>query len=92
MKSEQCAEDSLTRMHVAVCFCQNFYMVGRDKKKQHWQVLKIDRSEASELSILEDPTIYTEAEIRLLLARVAEGNRPTGGLKFVTPVYGIVGM
>ncbi|KAG0609702.1 hypothetical protein M758_7G007600 [Ceratodon purpureus] len=69
----------------------NFYMVGRDKKKQHWQVLKIDRSEASELSILEDPTIYTEAEIRLLLARVAEGNRPTGGLKFVTPVYGIVG-
>ena len=65
--------------------------MGRDKKKQHWQVLKIDRSEASELSMLEDPTIYTEAEILLLLARVAEGNKFTGGLTFVTKAYGIVG-
>jgi hypothetical protein len=65
--------------------------VGRDKQKQRWQVLKIDRSEAAELSVLEDPAIYTEAEIKLLLARVAEGNRPTGGLTFVTPAYGIVG-
>lgn len=65
--------------------------MGRDKKKQHWQVLKIDRSEASELSMLEDPTIYTEAEILLLLARVSEGNKSTGGLIFVTKAYGIVG-
>jgi len=70
---------------------QNFYLVGRDKQKQHWQVLKIDRSEASELSMLEDPTIYTEAEILLLLARVSEGNKSTGGLVFVTKAYGIVG-
>ncbi|KAG0560065.1 hypothetical protein KC19_10G151800 [Ceratodon purpureus] len=68
-----------------------FYLVGRDKKKEHWQVLKIDRSEASELSMLEDPTIYTEAEILLLLARVAEGNKSTGGLTVVTKAYGIVG-
>lgn len=65
--------------------------MGRDKRKQHWQVLKIDRSEASELSMLEDPTIYTEAEIILLLARVSEGNKSTGGLTFVTKAYGIVG-
>lgn len=71
--------------------CQKFYIVGRDKKKQHWQVLKIDRSEPSELSILEDPAIYTETEMKLLLARVDEGNRSTGGLNLVTPAYGIVG-
>jgi hypothetical protein len=69
----------------------NFYLVGRDKQKQHWQVLKIDRSEPAELSMQEDPTIYTEAEILLLLARVSEGNKSTGGLVFVTKAYGIVG-
>ncbi|KAG0615581.1 hypothetical protein M758_5G052900 [Ceratodon purpureus] len=68
-----------------------YYLVGRDKKKQHWQVLKIDRTEAAELNLVEDPVIYTEAECKRLLNRVAEGNKPTGGLQLVTKAYGIVG-
>ncbi|GFP97623.1 phosphoinositide phosphatase sac4 [Phtheirospermum japonicum] len=68
-----------------------FYMVGRDKSRTFWKVLKIDRLELAELNIREDSTIYTERECSDLLRRIHEGNRATGGLKFVTTCYGIVG-
>jgi len=67
-------------------------MVGRDKSRRYWRVLKIDRLEASELNIREDSTTYTENECSELLRTIHEGNRSTGGLKFVTTCYGIVGM
>jgi len=66
-------------------------MVGRDKGKKLWRVLKIDRSEPSELVLCEDPTLYSYKESCTLLRRIHEGNRCTGGLKFVTTCYGIVG-
>lgn len=66
-------------------------MVGRDKSRTHWKVLKIDRLEPSELNICEDPTTYSERECSDLLRRIHEGNKATGGLKFVTTCYGIVG-
>ncbi|KAG8376273.1 hypothetical protein BUALT_Bualt09G0046100 [Buddleja alternifolia] len=68
-----------------------FYMVGRDKNRTFWKILKIDRSEPSELNIREDSTTYTERECSDILRRIHEGNRATGGLKFVTTCYGIVG-
>ncbi|KAK6147581.1 hypothetical protein DH2020_018493 [Rehmannia glutinosa] len=49
------------------------------------------RLEPSELNIREDSTTYTERECSDLLRRIHEGNRATGGLKFVTTCYGIVG-
>ena len=66
-------------------------MVGRDKSRTLWRVLKIDRLELSELNIQEDPTTYSESECQELLKRIHEGNKSTGGLKFVTNCYGIVG-
>ncbi|CAM8991141.1 unnamed protein product [Rhodiola kirilowii] len=69
----------------------NFYMIGSDKSRAHWRVLKIDRSEPSELKIREDSTTYSETECSDLLRRIHEGNRPTGGLTFVTICYGIIG-
>ncbi|EPS69766.1 hypothetical protein M569_04998, partial [Genlisea aurea] len=69
----------------------NFYMIGRDKSRTFWKVLKIDRSEPSELNISEDSTTYTEKECSDLLRRIHEGNKTTGGLKFVTTCYGIIG-
>ncbi|WCJ39343.1 Phosphoinositide phosphatase family protein [Euphorbia peplus] len=69
----------------------NFYMIGRDKNRTFWRVLKIDRLEPSELNILEDNTTYTESECCDLLKRIHEGNKSTGGLKFMTTCYGIVG-
>lgn len=67
-------------------------MIGRDKSRTYWRVLKIDRTEPSELHMREDSTTYTERECTDLLRRIHEGNRSTGGLKFVTTCYGIVGM
>lgn len=71
---------------------QNFYMIGRDKSRAHWRVLKIDRLDPSELNVREDSTTYSERECSDLLRRIHEGNKSTGGLKFVTTCYGIVGM
>ncbi|XP_028752162.1 phosphoinositide phosphatase SAC2 isoform X1 [Neltuma alba] len=68
-----------------------FYMIGRDKSRTSWRVLKIDRSETAELNITEDSMIYSEIECYDLLRRIDEGNRSTGGLKFVTTCYGIIG-
>ncbi|KAJ6394305.1 hypothetical protein OIU77_023516 [Salix suchowensis] len=70
---------------------QNFYMTGRDKNRTFWRVLKIDRLEPSELIVLEDSTTYSESEFCDVLRRIHEGNKSTGGLKFVTICYGIVG-
>lgn len=69
----------------------NFYMIGRDKSRTYWRVLKIDRLDPSELNVREDSTTYTERECSDLLRRIHEGNKATGGLKFVTTCYGIVG-
>ncbi|XP_050232118.1 phosphoinositide phosphatase SAC2-like isoform X2 [Mercurialis annua] len=69
----------------------NFYMIGRDKSRAYWRVLKIDRLDPSELNILEDYTTYSEIECRELLKRIDEGNKSTGGLNKVTTCYGIVG-
>ncbi|KAL5786521.1 hypothetical protein ACOSQ2_008913 [Xanthoceras sorbifolium] len=68
-----------------------FYMIGRDKSRTYWRVLKIDRLDPSELNILEDSTTYTERECSELLRRIHEGNLSTGGLRFVTTCYGIIG-
>eukprot|EP00897_Mesotaenium_endlicherianum_P007069 jgi/Mesen1/6390/ME000329S05561 len=70
---------------------QRFYLVGEDKAKEHWRVLKIDRSEPSELVITEDPVLYTERGCKLLLQKLAEGNKHSGGLQLVTKAYGIIG-
>ncbi|XP_062008802.1 phosphoinositide phosphatase SAC2-like [Rosa rugosa] len=69
----------------------NFYMIGRDKGRTLWRVLKIDRLDPSELNILEDSASYTDIECYDLLKRIHEGNKSMGGLKFITICYGIVG-
>ena len=74
-----------------VCLQQHYYIIGRDKLKTFWKVLKIDRLETSELNIIEDSTTYGENECADLLKRLDEGNKKMGGLKLVTTCYGIVG-
>lgn len=67
-------------------------MIGWDKSRAIWKVLKVSRSEPFELNIVEDPATYSEAECHELLQRIHDGNKSTGGLKFATICYGIVGM
>ncbi|KAL8137058.1 hypothetical protein V2J09_003059 [Rumex salicifolius] len=69
----------------------NFYLVGRDRSKKVWRVLKIDRSEPSELVLYEDPTEYSWSQCNVLLQRIHDGNRHVGGRKFVSTCYGIIG-
>lgn len=66
-------------------------MIGRDKNRTSWRVLKLDRTEPTEVNIYEDSTAYTEAECFETLRRIHEGNKSSGGLKFVTTCYGIIG-
>ncbi|KAH9758058.1 phosphatidylinositol-3-phosphatase SAC1 [Citrus sinensis] len=68
-----------------------FYLIGSDRNKRFFRVLKIDRSEPSDLNISEDPVVYSPQEIKNLLQRISEGNRATGGLTFVAKVFGIAG-
>ncbi|GAQ79856.1 Sac domain-containing Phosphoinositide Phosphatase [Klebsormidium nitens] len=68
-----------------------YYLVGWSKDRQHWRILKIDRSEPEDLSLSEDPAVYSQAECKSVLQTVAEGNRSTGGLQLVTKAYGVVG-
>ncbi|GJP55225.1 hypothetical protein CLOM_g14198 [Closterium sp. NIES-68] len=68
-----------------------FYIVGRGKNKDQKRILKIDRSEPSELVLVEDPTVYSDRQCSALLQQLAEGNRSSGGLRLVTKAYGIVG-
>lgn len=66
-------------------------MIGSSREKRWFRVLKIDRSEPSELNVSEDPVWYSLQEVKSLLQRIDEGNRSTGGLTFVTKAYGIAG-
>ncbi|KAL8140192.1 hypothetical protein V2J09_006213 [Rumex salicifolius] len=70
---------------------QNFYLVGRDKTKSFWRVLKINRSVPSEVVLFEDPIVYSWRDCFHLLQGINGGNVNVGGLKFVTVCYGIVG-
>lgn len=66
-------------------------MVGSDKIKKYWRVLKIDRLEFFDFVICEDFIVYFYFECCVLLERIYEGNRRIGGFKIVIICYGIVG-
>ncbi|KAF7091477.1 hypothetical protein CFC21_094051 [Triticum aestivum] len=68
-----------------------FYIFGTNADKTVWRLLKIDRSETSELDIDECSTVYTQAEYLELVSGLDEDHRSTGGVKFVTKFYGIIG-
>ncbi|CAI5986894.1 unnamed protein product, partial [Closterium sp. NIES-64] len=88
-----CARHYLRGMVCTACAFTywRFYIVGRGKNKDQKRILKIDRSEPSELVLVEDPTVYTARQCSALLQQLAEGNRSSGGLRLVTKAYGIVG-
>lgn len=67
------------------------YVLGTNSDKTLWRLLKIDRSEPSELVIEECSTVYTESEHSDLLKGLDEEHRSTGGVKFVKKFYGIIG-
>ncbi|VVA91635.1 unnamed protein product [Arabis nemorensis] len=69
----------------------NFYLIGRDESKSFRRILKIDRTERNELNLFEDPTRYTNEEMRELKRWIHRGNKEYGGLQGITTCYGIIG-
>uniref|UniRef100_M4EQB3 SAC domain-containing protein n=1 Tax=Brassica campestris TaxID=3711 RepID=M4EQB3_BRACM len=69
----------------------NYYLIGRDENKTFWRILKIDRTDQTELNLFEDPTRYTHDEIVQLKKWISRGNQKFGGLKAETTCYGIIG-
>ncbi|KAJ0087014.1 hypothetical protein Patl1_07169 [Pistacia atlantica] len=67
-----------------------FYLIGSDRNERFFRVLKIDRSEPSDLNISEHQVVYSPQEIKNLLQRIDEGNCATGGLNPVAKVFGCI--
>ncbi|XP_052158492.1 phosphoinositide phosphatase SAC3-like [Oryza glaberrima] len=68
-----------------------FYILGTNTDKTSWKLLKIDRIEPSELNIDESSTVYSHSGYLDLLKVLDEDHRSTGGVKFVTKCFGIIG-
>ncbi|XP_062228336.1 phosphoinositide phosphatase SAC2-like [Phragmites australis] len=68
-----------------------FYILGTNTDKTLWRLLKIDRMEPSELNVDEDSTVHSQSEYLDLLKVLDEDHRSTGGVKFVTNCFGIIG-
>jgi phosphatidylinositol 3,5-bisphosphate 5-phosphatase len=70
-----------------------FYIVGGDMTEKRYRILKIDRTtdDASELSITDDKTVYTQKDMNQLLDTIDDGNKGTGGLKLRCTTWGLLG-
>ncbi|EIW71658.1 hypothetical protein TREMEDRAFT_27142 [Tremella mesenterica DSM 1558] len=55
------------------------------------KVLKIDRTDPTGLSVVQDPTTYTHRELEQLLLMIKDGNKSQGGLEKVMDFYGLIG-
>lgn len=55
------------------------------------RVLKIDRTDADELNVVEDAMQYDDAQLALLLRMVEDGNKSQGGLAKIADFGGLVG-
>lgn len=81
------AEDPLRKISVYRT-ATRVYLFARTKDRDSWRVLKFSRdSEATELDVVADKTVYSEKECRALLRQINDGNLQHGGLKFVCVVW-----
>jgi hypothetical protein len=73
----------------------HMYIVGCDKAKRRFRVLKLDRTVVNPTSLdmilTEDPTDYDQASKDRLLAGIAAGNKHVGGLQAGPTGYVIFG-
>lgn len=69
---------------------QRRYYITASAGSTH-RVLKIDRTEADTLNVVEDSMQYDDEQRDLLLRMVEDGNKSQGGLNHLLNFYGIVG-
>eukprot|EP01112_Ceratiomyxa_fruticulosa_P009117 TRINITY_DN2379_c0_g1_i1.p1 TRINITY_DN2379_c0_g1~~TRINITY_DN2379_c0_g1_i1.p1 ORF type:complete len:1047 (-),score=231.77 TRINITY_DN2379_c0_g1_i1:139-3279(-) len=68
-----------------------FFLVGSERTKTLFRVLKIDRTVTDTVSITEDNMLYNRHQIQELLTMIDDGNRSQGGLNKLCAAYGILG-
>ncbi|XP_043270839.1 polyphosphoinositide phosphatase isoform X2 [Venturia canescens] len=75
-----------------------FYLMGSNNTLTRFRVLKIDRTEPRELTVVDDKIEYTQDEIKDLVNMIDMGNRnragqrsKTGGVAKVVSAFGIMG-
>ena len=77
-----------------------FFLVGSNSSQTRFRVLKIDRTEPTEINVIDDKVEYNAREIRQLLHMIDVGNRPKSlksyekgsfGLTHRCTAYGILG-
>lgn len=59
-------------------FVSRFYITASTDNTH--RVLKIDRTDPATLNVVEDATVYDDAQLDLLLRMVQDGNKSQGGL------------
>jgi phosphatidylinositol 3,5-bisphosphate 5-phosphatase len=73
----------------------NYYIVGCDALETYFRILKLNRSilkpKSLEEVLTEDPLVYQQEDLSLMLEMIHEGNKNSGGLTRVTVAYGLVG-
>ncbi|RVE46868.1 hypothetical protein evm_008513 [Chilo suppressalis] len=70
-----------------------FYLIGSNNTQTRFRVLKIDRTDARELILVDDKVEYNKQEIHQLLNMIGFGNRGsrTSGFNKIVSAFGIVG-
>ncbi|XP_077669057.1 polyphosphoinositide phosphatase isoform X4 [Eretmochelys imbricata] len=74
-----------------------YFLVGSNHAETKYRVLKIDRTEPTDLVIIDDKHVYTQQEVRELLGRLDLGNRTkigqkgSSGLSRAVSAFGVVG-
>jgi phosphatidylinositol 3,5-bisphosphate 5-phosphatase len=69
-----------------------FYLVAYTSDKRAWRVLKISRTEATEVDASEDTAELSERQAAALLRTIADGNAHVGGLQLAARACGVAGV
>eukprot|EP00794_Sanderia_malayensis_P000047 gene47-641_t len=80
---------SLIDQKWASCEAARFYLVASNNGQTRFRILKIDRTEPTELVLIDDKVEYNQKQIRNLLQMIDVGNRPKASRSYDKGVNGL---
>ena len=78
--------------HLPLIQLQRYYLVGTNRTRSRFRILKIDRTLPNDLFMTEDPKVYNAQEMALMKEMIDQGNKAAGGMKIVCSACGVLGM
>lgn len=73
---------------ILIILCQRYFIVGSNNARTKFRILKIDRTEGQDLTVVDDRVEYTEPDMRNTLNL---GLHRSSGLGKIASAFGIVG-